>query len=144
MPWTHFFDMSSGGREKEVWKHIYVELPEPEARRWFFNRFGHSADRVTCTCCGEDYSVTESEDLLQATGYERGLRFATSKKDPDRYLEPGEEVPEGYDLHRDSRALGQTMEIFRTRDDVLIVSRSEVDPSELEGDVPQQGYVWVD
>lgn len=57
--WTQFFDLCSGGSEKERWGIIYIEAPEDEARVIFYNRFGHSPDRVTCACCGSDYSVYE-------------------------------------------------------------------------------------
>lgn len=64
--WTHFWDMHSGGRKKEKFAHCFIEAPEEEAKVIFYNRFGHSADRVTCTCCGEDYAVTEYESLAEA------------------------------------------------------------------------------
>ena len=63
MTWTQFWDMHSGGSLKEQWQYIYIEAPEDEARVIFYNRFDHSPDRVTCTCCGEDYSVSEDADL---------------------------------------------------------------------------------
>lgn len=56
MTWTKFTDMHSGGQLKEApFKSIYIEAPEDEARMIFYNRFGHSASRVTCRCCGSDY-----------------------------------------------------------------------------------------
>lgn len=70
--WTQFLDMHSGGGQKEKFSHCYIEAPENEAKVIFYNRFGHSPERVSCTCCGEDYSISESETLEQASGYQRG------------------------------------------------------------------------
>ena len=70
--WTHFFDMHSGGGKKEEWEHIFIELPKHEAKIYFYNRFGHNPERVTCTCCGEDYSISQYESLEKATGYYLG------------------------------------------------------------------------
>ena len=57
--WTQFSDMCSGGGRKEKWDCIWIEAPEDEARVIFNNRFGHDPSKVTCTCCGSDYSVYE-------------------------------------------------------------------------------------
>ena len=65
--WTRFCDTHSGGSQKEQWSHIYIEAPEKEARDVFYKRFGHSADHVTCSCCGEDYSVREYTTIDNAT-----------------------------------------------------------------------------
>lgn len=59
--WTHFYDMHSGGRQKEKWSHIFIEAPEEEAIVIFYNRFGHNPNKVTCTCCGQDYSISSGE-----------------------------------------------------------------------------------
>lgn len=90
------------------WPHIFIEAPESEAKVIFYNRFGRNPDKVTCACCGNDYSTSESESLEQATGYYRNLRWCEDvrgwhygKKDqfPNYrdpfYLEPHEEIPEG-------------------------------------------------
>lgn len=75
--WTHFWDMHSGGSVKEApYAHIYIEAPEAEAKVIFYNRFGHNAERVTCTCCGEDYSIMEYASLADATAFQRGERPA--------------------------------------------------------------------
>ena len=108
--WTQFWDMRSGGGKKEKWEMIYIEAPAEEAKIIFYNRFGHSPDRVTCTCCGADYSIDEHEDFAQLTGYHRGCqslqtpRYRSGKKkglfkndDPvisrKLYLEAGEDPP---------------------------------------------------
>ena len=70
--WTQFMDMHSGGGCKESpYEYIYIEADEDIAEVIFYNRFGHNPNRVTCTCCGEDYSISSHEDLLQLTEYNR-------------------------------------------------------------------------
>ena len=72
MVWTRFMDMHSGGGTKEPpYEYIYIEAPESEARVIFYNRFGHNPERVTCSCCGDDYSISEEETLQQITAFER-------------------------------------------------------------------------
>ena len=44
--WTHFWDMHSGGGQKEKFGHCYIEAPENEAKVIFYNRFGHNPERV--------------------------------------------------------------------------------------------------
>lgn len=72
-------DMHSGGSSKEPFEHCFIEAPLVEAKNIFANRFGHDPDHVTCSCCGADYSCTESESLEQATAYERGCQFSNGK-----------------------------------------------------------------
>lgn len=109
---TLFWDMHSGGGLKEPPYHlIYIELPEEKARVYFYNQFGHSPDRVTCTCCGPDYAVYESASLLEASEYHRK---------------------------------GSTLEEHENDGDVLIIRANEIEPSMCEGEVPKQGYVWID
>lgn len=40
--WTKFWDMASGGGQKEPFKFCYIEAPEEEAERIFQARFGHN------------------------------------------------------------------------------------------------------
>lgn len=54
---TYFFDMSSGGSDKEDWAMIGVNLPNPAAVAWFEDTFGHHPNNITCDCCGPDYSI---------------------------------------------------------------------------------------
>lgn len=68
--WTHFWDMHSGGSQKEDFAHCFIEAPEDEACQIFYNRFGHNPHRITCTCCGGDYSITEYETLEGAMKYQ--------------------------------------------------------------------------
>lgn len=69
--WTRFVDMYSGGELKEKFSYLYVELPEEKAKVFFYNRFGHNPERITCTCCGDDYNITEEESLEQIAAFER-------------------------------------------------------------------------
>jgi hypothetical protein len=73
-----FWDMHSGGGCKESpYEKIYIEAEsEDEAKTIFYNRFGHSPDRVTCTCCGEDYSVDGHDTLEEAADYHRNNRYS--------------------------------------------------------------------
>jgi hypothetical protein len=79
--WTEFMDMHSGGGcKEEPYEYIYIQAPEEEARVIFYNRFGHDPDRVSCTCCGQDYSVTEYDSLDKATEFERKGGIIESEK----------------------------------------------------------------
>ena len=44
--WTQFWDMNSGGGQKLEWKYIYIELPEEEACKVFYNRFDRNPHRA--------------------------------------------------------------------------------------------------
>lgn len=128
--WIQFMDMNSGGGRKEPHCYIYIEAKdEKEATVIFYNRFGHNPNRVTCTCCGEDYSITEYESLEAATGYERNDYIAAYGEDYDGSGPYGEL---------------ESLESYETRKDVLVIRADEIKPEEREGDVPNQGYVWVD
>lgn len=131
--WTRFMDMHSGGGTKEKpYENILIEAPMNEAKVIFYNRFGHSPERVTCTCCGEDYSINETETLEQATAYDRGCRYDEVKRN---YVEE----PSG-----DSFSEYLTLEKYLKNPDVLVIPKSEIKESECKGEVPTQGYMWVD
>lgn len=123
MAWTEFWDMHSGGSQKERFHLCYIEAPESVACVVFYNRFGHNPHRVTCTCCGSDYSVSESETLEEATSYHRGGQW---------------------DDTTNTRVGGSPLEEFFVRDDVCILRAENIKPEETEGELPQQGYVWQD
>ncbi len=131
--WTQFFDMCSGGGQKEDWSHIYIEAPEDEAVVIFYNRFGHSPHRVTCTCCGEDYSIHEYETLAEASAYERNCKWDKKLK---KYVEEA-------DKSRYSSLKHIPLEDYIKGDGVLVIYAEDIKPEEREGEVPQQGYVWV-
>ncbi len=150
--WTHFWDMNSGGGRKEEWTHIYIEEGEEVSRIVFYNRFGHNADRVTCTCCGSDYSISTYETLAEATAYQRGCDFVY-------FNEKGEEIAEeeweasrkegrpvnGEYVERqaaDSLHKYKTLEEFKAMNDVLVIYAKDIKSEEKIGDIPVQGYVW--
>ena len=167
IPWTLFWDMHSGGGTKEGnYDRIYIQAPQAEAEVIFYNRFGHSPNRVSCTCCGADYSISESPTLEKASGFHRNCAYA--------YLDAnGVEVPEseawvrgkgvkdgytsGYVERRNSsidkyyRTVEEakkakpylTLDQYRTLKSVLIIPDDEIKPEERTGEVPEQGYVWV-
>ena len=154
--WTHFMDMHSGGEcKEEPFDEIYIEAPAKEAVIIFYNRFGHNPHRITCTCCGNDYSISEKESLAQLTGFNRNCRTLETPRgenglflndDPviiaHLYLEIGEEPPEGYEIS-DCQYFGdyQTLEEYKKRDNVLIITADEIKDTEKIGEVPEQGYV---
>lgn len=74
---TSFMDMHSGGDAKIIrdgvdQDYIYIEAPEKLAVTIFRELYDREPDNVTCRCCGEDYSVSYSDNLIQATGFARG------------------------------------------------------------------------
>lgn len=129
--WTQFWDMHSGGGCKEApYEQIFIEAPEEEAKVIFYNRFGHNPERVSCTCCGEDYSISEDEELNQLTGYHRGCAY-----EEGRYVE----LP---DREYDKNKKLITPQQFAAQKDVLIIPAEKIKPAERVGEVPEQGYVW--
>jgi hypothetical protein len=129
--WTQFWDMHSGGVSKEDFECIYIEAPKDEAEIIFYNRFGHNPNRVTCTCCGPDYSIEEGEvDQITASHRnckhdgkkyieEPATRYATGTYTPlENYMKPGGSV--------------------------LFIHKEDIKDSERVGEVPEQGYVWKD
>jgi hypothetical protein len=134
--WVLFWDMHSGGGQKEKWAKLYIEAEsEDEAKVIFYNRFGHNPERVTCTCCGGDYSISSAETLEQASGYHRGCNWASdkSKKGGGSY----EEKPGKHEKY-------QTIAEYKKGKDVKVILAMDVKPEERTGDVPEQGYVWVE
>ena len=132
--WTRFMDMYSGGGTKEPpYEFIYIEAPLYEAEVIFYNRFGHNPSRVTCTCCGDDYSINEEQDLSQATAFERNCKYDSKKK---AYVEELKEPHYGGKY--------QPIDDYIKNDNVLVIYRDQITPDERKGDVPEQGYVWQD
>ena len=115
MAWTRFMDMHSGGRlKKPPYQYIYIESDnEDQAKLIFFNRFGHNPERVSCTCCGEDYSISSGSGLMKLSQYDR-------------------------------ERLRISLERYCKLEDVLIIRASEITSDDLEGEIPQQGYIWHD
>lgn len=119
-------DMHSGGNNKEKkWKYIYIEAPEDEAKLIFYNRFGHDPERVSCTCCGEDYSISEEDTFERASAYDRNCTYDKIIKD--------------YNLSSAEQTVGdyEAMEI------ILVIRGTEIKTKERQGTIPKQGYVWM-
>ena len=147
-------DMRSGGGAKlKPFEYIYIEAPEKEARIIFYRRFHRNPDRVTCTCCGPDYSVTESENLEQATAYERGCEHGYFRPDgnecpQDEAWLSGKGLVEGYRAGWIERPSGDrwkkylTLADYQKRNDVLFIPENEIQSDEREGEVPEEGYIW--
>lgn len=132
--WTLFWDMHSGGGKKEPpYDMIYIEAPESEARIIFYNRFGHNPERVTCTCCGEDYSISEAKTFEQVAGYHLGWEYDNKKK---KYIDK----PSGNSLSFNPYC---SVKEYVERDDILVIYEKDIKDNERVGDVPEQGYVWV-
>lgn len=164
---TQFWDMHSGGGTKEEpYDMIFIEAPLEEAKIIFYNRFGHNPERVTCTCCGEDYSIDEYITLKRATAYHRGcVALETPRgKDglyqndlPDKwfqehyYLENKKELKEaikrGYnisdwDKDKDFSEVVPLKDYLK-KDDVLVIYKKDIKNKERVGDVPIEGYIWM-
>ena len=156
--WTRFMDMHSGGRTKVGDKeYIYIEAPQAEAELIFQNRFNRNPNRVTCACCGEDYSISEAETLEQATAYERNCRWIEDERGwlygddrpadyrDGRYIEADEEVPPGYRLSitwRKPQAI--SLANYIEQKDVLVIRADEIKPEERRGELRPEGYVWAE
>jgi hypothetical protein len=125
MTWVRFFDLHSGGGAKTRWGSIYVEGRDvAEAVARFQEHTGRDPEHVTCTCCGDDYAVSDDETLERACAYDRGCRWAAPGKGGPggRWLEPGESVPDDLAVRHHYRSTtGETMAEFRERTDVLIL-----------------------
>ena len=119
---TRFMDMHSGGGQKEDHAYIYIEAPEQEAKLVFYNRFGHSPDRVSCTCCGPDYSIDDADTLEMSSAYDRGCKWADG----------------GYDLSSSKISI----EEYESKDSVLVIRAGEITSEQRTGEVPEEGYVW--
>lgn len=128
--WTQFWDMHSGGGQKLDWARIYIEADQQEAISVFYSRFGRNPDRVTCTCCGPDYSISTSETLEQVSGYHRNCKTKDNK-----YIE---EVADDFR----SRKGYMTVEQYSALPEVKIIRASEIKDDERKHDVPEEGYVW--
>jgi hypothetical protein len=162
--WTQFLDMHSGGGcKEEPYECIYIEADnEEQAEVIFYNRFGHSPHKVSCTCCGEDYSVSSHEFLSQLTGYHRNCKTLHHERDPNTgrykdmsndsywrdhfYLEANEEPAEGYKVCTEFPRYGKyiSLEDYLKQKDILVIFNKDVREYEKQGEVPEQGYVWVD
>ena len=122
MVWTQFWDMHSGGGTKvSPYDKIYIEAPEKEATSVFYARFGFNPNRVTCTCCGEDYSITEYKTFKKATEFQRN-DFVDKKFPPT-----GERF---------------TVAQYKKWDSVKVIYAKDIEPDETKHTPPEEGYVW--
>ena len=147
--------MHSGGGSKEPpYEKIYIEAPEDEAKVIFYNRFDHAPDRVSCTCCGEDYSVSEHETLERATAYERGCAWVYFRPNGTECDQSeamrGQKMRDGYSSGYAEREDTKwswskclTLEDYLKKNDVLVIYAHEIKPEERVGEVPREGYVWL-
>lgn len=134
MPWTEFWDMHSGGGTKEGdCEQIFIEAPLDEATSVFYAKFGHNPERVSCTCCGEDYSITEYKSLEQATAFHRGCKYDDKLR---QYVEVAD--PDGF------KNSYKTVEQYKKEKTALFIYADEIKPEERTVDVPDQGYVYID
>ncbi|WP_299831450.1 hypothetical protein [uncultured Metabacillus sp.] len=62
--WFSINDSSSGGKSKTKYWSIYVHgKNEDEAWGKFEDETGFDRYQITCKCCGEDFWISEVEDL---------------------------------------------------------------------------------
>jgi len=115
---TQFKDMHSGGGTKTPYENIYIEASESDAIDFFKSWFGRDPYRITCSCCGQDFSVKSYDSLQQATGYNRNCEY-----EDGRYIEK----PKSY--AGSSREL-LTVDELLDKDSVTFFSQSDVE-SEL-------------
>jgi hypothetical protein len=136
-------DMSSGGGCKEDFSYLYIEAPEDEAISIFYSRFGHNPNRVSCTCCGQDYSISCDEDLGQLTGYDRRCISASNGKE-HKYFENKEDIPEGWKMYEYNynTCPAQSLKEYLSEDHVKVIYKDEIKSEERHAHVPEQGYVW--
>lgn len=147
-PYTQFWDMHSGGDQKEDWSQIFIQAPEEEAIAVFYSRFKHNPRRVTCTCCGQDYSVSEGDTLSQLTGYHRDCEWDEKaggyiEKDSTKYLKYGGGVKKHIPFKQFLKnfKLNGTLEKGAA---ALVIFAKDIKPNERLACVPEQGYVWQD
>lgn len=131
MAWTHFLDNCCGGTKEGSLEHIFIEAGVDEAKVIFYNRFGHSPSRVSCTFCGDDYSTSEYATLEEASAGQRGAEFVNGQDGPQQgvaYAWQNYVVLDDYVKHND----------------VLVIRANEVTAKERKGKLPQQGWIWCD
>lgn len=77
--WTLFSDAYAEGFLKfKHYEFIIVEGKVEEALSMFIDMTNVDPKKVTCTCCGQHYSIREYDSVFQATAFERGCRYDNS------------------------------------------------------------------
>lgn len=74
--YTLFYDLSSGGYQKEGFQKLAVNLSMDKAEKWFEETYGHDPYRMTCDCCGPDYSVYEFDSLEELRNHYNNVILA--------------------------------------------------------------------
>lgn len=124
---------SGGGTKESPYTHIYIEAKEDEATVIFYNRFGHNPNRVTCTCCGPDYSIIEGETLAEITAFDRGCKYLNNAvgyvESPSKYAAGSRVIP---------------LDEFCQLSHVLVIRSPDIKPEWRRGNVPHQGFAWLD
>ena len=153
--WVRFWDMHSGGSRKLSHDLIFIEAPETEAKSVFFSRFGRNPERVTCTCCGPDYSVDKYTTLKQATAFDRGCAYGYivngERKDEDYFYSLPHSQRKNlkgiwFEEPGPKRTFGahyMTLWAFLRKDKALVIPAKQIQPHERTVRVPKQGFVWV-
>ena len=102
--WTLFWDMHSGGTTKfKPYEQIYVEAPQELAESVFVTRTGQNPNWVACSCCGENYSVSEHESLDNATSFHRsGYTHGSYKREEMKTILEYIQQPEVLVIRADS------------------------------------------
>lgn len=116
MVWTQFYDMHSGGKQKLDHWSIFIEAPKEEAEIIFGNRFKRNPHNVTCSCCGQDYSVDEYETLFRAVRYHLVKTRGVS----------------------DDELLKQFIE--KQKNNICIIFEKDIKPEERTGELPECEY----
>lgn len=142
--WTLFYDMHSGGGLKEnPYQYILIEASQKEAEIIFYNKFGHNPNKITCRCCGPDYSIQEKESIAQLTGFYRGCRQVISKENNNlwKYIELNEKIPDNYVVSCSKiYKTYQTTEQFCKQDDVLVIKNNDILAGYRIGVIPEDDF----
>lgn len=146
--------MHSGGSQKLDWGHIFIEAPQKVAEVIFQNRFKRNPNRVTCTCCGQDYSISEEPSLEQATAFQRGCGYVYRDKEGNKVDESeawksGVGILPGYtagyeEVQRERYAFYkyQTLADYLAGGKVKVIRAKEIKPKERKGKLRAEGYIW--
>ena len=122
MVWTHFWDMHSGGDLKvSPFDHIYIEASERDAMSVFYARFGFNPHRISCSCCGEDYSVSEYKTFKEASCFQRGDRISKLQPEPTNIT---------------------SVKDYKKQEDVKVIRAKEIVDTEKSHVLHEEGWVW--
>lgn len=125
--WTKFMDMHSGGGLKNKYEHIFIEADNEEVAINIFQNKYSDPNNITCSCCGEDYSVSTEKTFALASAYERNNVWI-NKTEPSgekrgKYHDgPVETIPEGWA----SRYIGSVEDTWISIDDYLLSKEIKV------------------